>query len=135
MVNSRGHCGKKKTRIVFLRSNPVDPDSRVEKEVNSLICAGYEVEILAWDRGGEYQISDAYLRLESGKAKIHRFGISAAFSGGIKSNLIPLIKFNYRVYSWLCKNRNNYDIIHACDFDMAFIASLPSTLKIGWLQK
>jgi glycosyltransferase involved in cell wall biosynthesis len=124
MANSTGHGGKTNTRIVLLRSNPVDPDSRVEKEVNSLTGAGYEVEILAWDRDGDYQINDAYLYLESGKVKIHRFGIPAAFDGGIKNNLIPLIKFNYRVYSWLCKNMNNYDIIHACDFDTAFIASL-----------
>ena len=75
MANSTGHGGKTNTRIVLLRSNPVDPDSRVEKDVNSLTGAGYEVEILAWDRDGDYQINDAYLRLESGKVKIHRFGI------------------------------------------------------------
>jgi hypothetical protein len=44
MANSTGHGGKTNTRIVLLRSNPVDPDSRVEKEVNSLTGAGYEVE-------------------------------------------------------------------------------------------
>lgn len=112
-----------KAGIVLLRSNPVDPDPRVEKEVNSLMGAGYGVEILAWDRGGKYRTSDSYLRLEAGKAKIHRLGIPAEFDGGIKNNLIPLIKFQYGIYSWLSQYRHTYDIIHACDFDTAFIAS------------
>ena len=32
--------------ILFIRSNPVNPDSRVEKEVYTLLKAGYNVEIL-----------------------------------------------------------------------------------------
>lgn len=39
-----------KTRVCILRSNPVRPDSRVEKEAWSLAKAGYDVHILAWDR-------------------------------------------------------------------------------------
>ena len=37
-------------KIVIARSNAVEPDSRVEKEANSLAKAGYDVTILAWDR-------------------------------------------------------------------------------------
>ena len=37
-------------RVVMLRSNPVNPDSRVEKEVLALSKAGFDVQILAWDR-------------------------------------------------------------------------------------
>lgn len=39
-----------KRKIVIVRSNPVDPDSRVEKEANSLVKAGYDVSLLVWDR-------------------------------------------------------------------------------------
>lgn len=109
-------------RIVFVRSNPVDPDSRVEKEVNSLIRAGHKVEILAWDRNNKYKIKESILELESGKVKISRFGIPATFGGGIKSNLLPLILFQIKLANWLYKNKNNYDIIHACDFDTAYIS-------------
>lgn len=41
-------------KVLFLRSNPVDPDSRVEKEVNSLIKRGYKVEVFGWDRSADY---------------------------------------------------------------------------------
>lgn len=109
-------------RIVFLRSNPVDPDSRVEKEVNSLIKAGHVVEILAWDRSDKYTIKETVLNLEAGDARIYRLGIPAKFGGGIKSNLGALIIFQIKMYKWLYKNRNNYDIIHACDFDTAYTA-------------
>lgn len=109
-------------RVVFLRSNPVDPDSRVEKEVNSLIQAGYEVEIVAWDRDAKYNIKESYITLEIDKVKVYRFGIPATFGGGIRKNLRPLILFQIKLYYWLYKNKNNYDIIHACDFDTAYTA-------------
>ncbi|MDF2519793.1 MAG: glycosyltransferase [Clostridia bacterium] len=109
-------------RIIFLRSNPVDPDPRVEKEVNSIAKAGYEVVIVAWDRSAKYKLEESYLNLETGMIRIYRFGIPASFGGGIKSNMIPLTLFQIRLFKWLYKNRNNYDIIHACDFDTAFTA-------------
>jgi len=52
-------------RIIFLRSNPVDPDPRVEKEVNSLVKAGYKAEILAWDRSSKYSTKESYSKLEA----------------------------------------------------------------------
>ncbi|MEW9109059.1 MAG: glycosyltransferase family 4 protein [Cytobacillus gottheilii] len=107
-------------KIVFIRSNPVDPDSRVEKEVNSLIKAGYEVEILAWDRSSKYRMKESFIDLESGKVKIYRFGIPATFGGGIRKNLGPLILFQIRLLKWLYNNKSDYDAIHACDFDTAF---------------
>ncbi|MGM0877160.1 MAG: glycosyltransferase family 4 protein [Bacillota bacterium] len=110
-------------RIIFVRSNPVDPDSRVEKEVNSLVKAGYKVEILAWDRSSKYSIKESYVKLESGNVKINRFGIPASYGGGMRKNLWPLIQFQMSVFSWLFKNKNRYDVIHACDFDTAFISN------------
>ena len=109
-------------KILFIRSNPVNPDPRVEKEVESLSNAGYKVTILAWDRNGKYKIEEGYLNLKSGKVKIYRFGIPATYGGGIKNNLKPLILFQLRLAAWLFKNRTEYDIIHACDFDTAFIS-------------
>lgn len=110
-------------KIVFLRSNPVDPDSRVEKEVNSLLKEGYEIEIVAWDRNAKYDIRESQLQLKFGKVRIYRFGILATFGGGIKKNLSPLILFQAKLYKWLYKNKNKYDVIHACDFDTAYTAS------------
>jgi len=111
-------------KVIFIRSNPVDPDSRVEKEASSLIKAGHEVEIVAWDRSTKYRIKESWITLESGKVKIYRFGIPASFGGGIRKNLHPLLLFQIKLYKWLCKNKNQYEVIHACDFDTAFISSI-----------
>jgi len=109
--------------IIFLRSNPVDPDSRVEKEVNALLKAGHSIKILAWDRSSKYRFKKATLCFENGDAEIYRFGIPATFGGGMKKNLLPLLKFQIRIYQWLKKNINTFEVIHACDFDTAYISS------------
>ena len=54
--------------IVFLRSNPVDPDSRVEKEINALTRVGYHIEVVAWDRNAKYKIKKSYLYFEEKKS-------------------------------------------------------------------
>ena len=109
--------------IVFLRSNPVDPDSRVEKEVNSLLKAGHSLTIIAWDRNAKYSLKRSRLILENGEADIIRFGIPATYGGGIKKNLLPLLKFQLSIYRWLKDNLDSYDVIHSCDFDTAFASS------------
>ncbi|MCG8540743.1 MAG: glycosyltransferase family 4 protein [Clostridia bacterium] len=108
--------------VVFLRSNPVDPDSRVEKQANSLVKAGFNVEIVAWDRSSKYHIKEAYISLGSGVVRVFRFGIPATFGGGVRKNLISLIMFQIKLFKWLYINKSSYDIIHACDFDTAYIA-------------
>ncbi len=109
--------------VLFIRSNPVNPDSRVEKEVAALLELGYKVIIVGWDRNNDYMIKESYINFHSGKAKVIRFGISTSFGGGFKKNIIPLLKFQIILYRWLKKNRNEYDCIHACDFDTAYISS------------
>ena len=113
--------------IVFLRSNPIDPDPRVEKEVNSLIKAGYNVRIVAWDRNSKYKIKKSSINLNDGETEIYRFGIPAVFGGGIK-NLKAFILFQKRLFFWLFFNRNSYQVIHACDFDTAYTAYYCSKL-------
>ena len=109
-------------RIVITRSNGVDPDSRVEKEANTLKKAGYDVTILAWDRSSNYKIRiDEKHLLDTTVTRIS-FGIKAEFGAGMKS-LKAFIKFQYRLFCWLLINRNKYDIIHLCDFDTAFTGS------------
>lgn len=111
-------------RIVFLRSNPVNPDSRVEKEVNSLIKEGYDVKIVAWDRGKKHNFIESILNLDEGRVKIYRCGIPATYGGGMRKNIIPLIKFQIKLFQWLYLNRKEFDVIHACDFDTALIACI-----------
>ena len=112
-----------KKRVVLIRSNPVSPDPPVEKATDTLIANGYEVSVIGWDRGSDEVEKTETLILEHGNAQIVRFGIPAMFDGGIKKNLLPLSKFQIRLHKWLKKHRNEYDIIHAFDFDTGFIAN------------
>lgn len=105
--------------ILFLRSNPVNPDSRVEKEVESLIKNGYSVSILAWDRSTN---QDAFeeKKFNNTYVNIYRIGIKSSFGSGFRSNIIPMIKFQQKMKKWLKLNIDKFDLIHACDFDTAY---------------
>lgn len=109
-------------KVVFLRSNPVQPDPRLEKEANSLLKAGHEILIVAWDRSSTYKIRKSYLDLKNGKVLIYRIGIRAKYGGGIRENLRPLFSFQLHLIHWLFKYKKKYDVIHACDFDTAFVS-------------
>lgn len=107
-------------RVLFLRSNPVDPDSRVEKEVQSLLEEGYHVDILAWDRTDDYRLRQEKKKIKNYTITIFRCGIKASFGGGMKNNIIPLLKFQKIIWGFIKHYHDLYDIVHACDFDTAF---------------
>lgn len=110
-------------RVVLLRSNPVSPDPPVEKTADFLLSEGYDVTILAWDRSSNKPVEEDCIQLAHGQAKIYRAHYIGQFSGGLKKNLKSLICFQFFLYTWLKNNRANYDIVHAYDFDTAFVAS------------
>jgi glycosyltransferase involved in cell wall biosynthesis len=114
----------KKKRVVLLRSNPVSPDPPVEKTADFLLSEGYDVTILAWDRSTDKPVEEDLITLAHGQAKVYRAFYKGQFSGGIKKNLKSLIRFQKFLYTWLKRNKENYDIIHAYDFDTALVASL-----------
>ena len=102
--------------ICILRSNPVNPDSRVEKESKALEEAGYKVIIFCWDRESDHSIQKKLL--PSSKIEIYRAGFKASYGEGLK-NIIPYLKFQLCMKKWLRQNQNFYDAVHACDFDTA----------------
>lgn len=112
-----------KKRIVMIRSNSIEPDSRVEKEANSLQKAGYKITLLSWDRDSNYFVRHSRKKLATGKVSKISFGARAAFGAGMKS-LPSYLKFQISLFLWLLKNRNRYDYCHLCDFDTAFTGSI-----------
>lgn len=113
--------------IIILRSNPVNPDSRVEKEANGLAKAGYDVKIIAWDRDYKYKAKMSTLKLKDCEVEIIRFGIPASYGEGFK-NLLSFVTFQAKMFNWLIINKNRFNAIHACDFDTAFTAYICSKL-------
>jgi len=115
-------------RIIILRSNPVLPDPRVEKEANTLLSDGNKVKVLAWNRQvGTNNAKRGTIRLDNGVLPIRWFNIKSSFGGGLK-NLFPLIVFQICLITWLFKHRKTYDVIHACDFDTVIPAWICSVL-------
>ena len=110
-------------RIVIIRSNPIDPDSRVEKETETLMADGNAVTILGWDRKENYSEKKSHIYNRNGYAEVYRFGIKAGFGAG-KKNLFALIKYQKCIYRWLKNNKNRFDAIHACDFDTGLISEI-----------
>lgn len=101
----------------MLLTNPFRPDPRVYKEAQSLIKAGYEVTIFAWDREGGFQESEVIDGI-----RIRRFHIPSSY--GSISMVHGLLRF------WKAVRREakkeDFDIVHCHDFD-----TLPAGLKIA----
>lgn len=109
--------------IIFIRSNPITPDSRVEKEVNSLLkMKDLNIQLLGWDRTDDYNLKRESKKIGLNSVPLNLLGIKASFGGGFKKNLIPLLKFQIKGFKFLIKNRNEIDIVHACDFDTALFS-------------
>ena len=109
-------------RVVICRSNPIDPDPRVEKTARALIKAGYDVILIAWDRTSELPIES-----HVGDIPLIRLPIRAEFGHGLQ-NLPNLLRWQWRLLWWLINNRDSYDVIHACDFDTVIPAILVKKL-------
>lgn len=75
---------------MICRSNPVDPDPRVERVARSLARAGYEVQVVGWNR--------------------------AVYGRGLR-HLPAWLGWQARLLGWLLRHRRQIDVIHACDFD------------------
>lgn len=115
-------------RVIFLRSNSVMPDPRVEKEVLTLLKKGKDVKILAWNREKNLKLKKEIKKIDEYQCEIINLGIKAGYGLGFKQNLIPLIKFQLKILKYLYLNRKNIDIIHACDFDTVIPAYIISRL-------
>ena len=115
---------------IIIRSNQVAPDSRVEKEAAALVEQGHYVKILAWDRRSTHPESLEEISAFGYDIPIVRFGHKANFGEGLKS-IGSYLGFQWSVFKWLVKNRREFDVIHACDFDTA----LTSTIANFFLKK
>lgn len=98
-------------RVLFLRSNPIDPDPRVEKEARALIRSGFSVKVIGWDRSGNLPVEETKQNVI-----IYRIPLKANYGQGLK-NLPYLIQFQIALTRELMRRKSEYDVIHACDLD------------------
>ncbi len=81
------------------------------KEAETLVEAGYQVSILGWDRTGELPANET-----TNSISIYRLPIRSKYGTGM-GNLPNLLRWQFGLFAWLFRHRNDFDLIHACDFD------------------
>lgn len=103
-------------KIIYLRSTSIINDSRATKEINTYLTNNNKVIVLGWNRK-QLDITN------SDKNVIYDlYNRKSEYGNGLK-NIFCLSFFQIWLYRKLKKYKNKYNIIHACDFDTAFIAS------------
>lgn len=109
---------RKYKTVLIIRSNAIRPDSRVEKEANTLYNAGFRVGILAWDRDSNHPEHTEMLYGNT-EIPITRYGFKAGFGDGLKK-IKQFLLFQIAIQRFIKKHNTDIDYIHACDFDTAF---------------
>lgn len=112
---------KHKLRVVFLRSNPINPDPRVEKELRALVGSGVDCFCLGWDRSADHDPIKVIRGAGNVAFEVISIGVESPFGSGVK-NLPRTARFESALYSWLVKNSEQYDAVHACDLDTGIVA-------------
>ena len=107
-------------RIVLLRTNSYNYDSRVQRTVKALSRTN-RVTVLAWDRNENHAISLSSVESGSGRSTIISYGIRAEFGDGLLK-IGQYAKYFVMAFRWLAYHRKDYDEIHACDLDTAIIS-------------
>lgn len=110
----------KNKKIIFVRSNSINPDPRVEKEANFL-KKDYSIEILGWDRECKLPKNE-----NKNGLIIHRLRIKGRYGAG-RANILSLLKWVVGEFFWLLNH--HFDVIHACDFDTYVPALFAAKIK------
>jgi len=110
----------KKKKVIFVRSNSINPDPRLEKEIGYLVD-NYDIEVLGWDRKKECP------KIENKNGyKIYRCQIKGDYGAGIK-NILSLIVWSFYEFFWLMIH--SFEIVHTCDFDTYLPALIVAKIK------
>jgi len=103
--------------ILYIRSNEVNPDPRLEKYINFCRKKNVIYKIIAWNR------TKSILNNEN----VIYFNKKSSYGSGIK-NIFNIILWNLFIFKTLIKIKN-IDIVHACDFDTVFPCIIIKKIK------
>jgi glycosyltransferase involved in cell wall biosynthesis len=100
-------------KILFIKSGSLVSDSRAQKELRALNTDGACISAYTWNRNEDNSDSEFSFIDES-----FVYSRKAEDGGGIK-NLLALVLFIFKIFCFLVKNGDQYDVIHCVNFDMA----------------
>ncbi len=110
-------------KVYMVLTNGFDPDVRVYKEAKYLVEKGFEVEILCWDRKGDYK-EKTEEKIDG--IKITRFEIPSIPGSGMKQ-IIPFLNFVKCVRKHL--KDKEYGYLHCHDFDGIIVGICTKRVK------
>ena len=113
----------RKKKIVILRTQAVNADSRAEKEAYSLLSGGYAPVFLGWNRDVSGHIIHKNKVLFGRAVPLFQICVKGKYFQGFVKNLIPMARFQLKMLRWLKKHRGDIDAIHACDLDTALFTA------------
>jgi glycosyltransferase involved in cell wall biosynthesis len=106
-------------KVVMLRSNPIDPDVRLEKEAKTLADAGHDVTLLGWQRFGDAPVQEE---------QYHYIIKRLKFRAPIEKTVIFYLPMWWTLaFLWLLKE--DWDVVHAADLDTYIPALFATKIK------
>lgn len=111
---SQNGRANKKSKILMVISYP---DTRLRKEIDTLLKNGYEVKVIIWERGWPFTCDK--------KVDIKGLNLNAPI-GRISSLLYFPIWFLYLIF-WLLQTE--WDVVHAVNFDTYLFALVAAKIK------
>ena len=111
---SQNGIANKKSKILMVISYP---DTRLRKEIDTLLKNGYEVKVIIWERGWPFTCDK--------KVDIKGLNLNAPI-GRISSLLYFPIWFLYLIF-WLLQTE--WDVVHAVNFDTYLFALIMAKIK------
>ncbi len=114
--------------IAFIHDLELTYDARAQKEVSSLINAGYHLMICDWNKKLDGKNQEEICQIRKLNLKANHIQVKVKKRAGFKDNIWNLIKFEIRLFKWLQKNRSSYSCIHACNMDTAYIGMIISRM-------
>ena len=111
-------------RIAYVFDMEIAADARTQKEIDAFARAGVQVRILEWNKDERYPLKRKTLRIRGRETALESIGIPVRKAEGIKKNLVPLIRYELRLFRWLRRNRKDFDIIHCVNLDTAYTCRL-----------
>lgn len=105
---------KEKSKVLMVISYP---DTRLKKEMDSLLKKGYEVKVILWERGWPFTVDQ--------DVDVRSLKINAPL-GNIKSALYFPLWFIFLVFNLF---KTEWDVVHAVNFDTYFFSLVVAKLK------
>jgi len=107
-------------RVLMLLSNEYRPDVRVEKEARSLLRSGWDVTVLAWDRGHRRPIEGTQDGVRVRRVRTRAFSAKSGLALNYPLFIIALLR-NSR--------KEGFSVVHAHDLDTLLAGALISKLR------